>query len=48
MNDITHLHEWFAVDRELSDAQGNNTGIEVIYWCRNCLATKDSDGGIIE
>lgn len=40
MEDITHIHEWFTpthIDNK-----------EKIQWCKNCLATKDEDGGIIE
>jgi len=40
MEDITHSHEWIIPIQEDTE--------EIILWCRNCLATKDSDGGIIE
>lgn len=39
VEDITHMHEWFIpvhIENE-----------EKIEWCRNCLATRDSNGGII-
>lgn len=42
MEDITHIHEWFLSLKKINGEE------EDVYWCRNCLATKDSDGGIID